>query len=187
MNTRTTMITAALLSALLTSQVLADDDDDDDRHERHDRRHHHEHGHTRTEVVYAKVIYVEPIYRVVHRTRPRRECYSTESYSGGHDSATGLVLGGVLGGVIGQNLSHGHNSDAAVLAGALLGATIGHDVGHSRGRPVTRTHCETSNDFDESEEIISYRVKYRHTGRIYETRTDRHPGKRVRVTVNIDD
>ena len=186
MNTRTTMITAALLGVLLSSPVLAGDDDDDDRHERHERRHHHEHRDTRTEVVYAQVIYVEPIYRVVHRVRPRRECWSTEAYSGGHDGATGLVLGGILGGVIGQQLSHGHNSDAAVLAGTLLGATIGHDVGHSGGRPVTRTHCETRNDFDESEEIISYRVKYRHTGRVYETRTDRHPGKRLRVNVNID-
>lgn len=199
MNTRIAMITATLLGLLLSGVAFADDDDDDDdRHERRDRHEHHERHHrherhrhkrhrTHTEVVYAQVIYVEPIYRVVNRVRPRRECWSETYNSGGHDDATGLVLGGILGGVIGQNLSHGHNSNSAVLAGTLLGATIGHNASHSGGRAVTRTHCESRDDFDEVEEIISYRVKYRHTGRIYETRTERHPGPRVRVTVNIDD
>lgn len=201
MKTRIAMITAALIGLLLSGTAFAGDDDDDrherrsrhherhDRHEeRHQHRHRHHHKHTHSEVVYAPVIYVEPIYRVVHRARPRQECWSTTETYGGHgNGAAGLVLGGVLGGVIGQNLSHGHHNDTAVLAGTLLGATIGHDMGHSGSRPVTRTHCETRDDFDEVEEIVSYRVKYRHIGRIYETRTERHPGTRIQVTVNIDD
>jgi uncharacterized protein YcfJ len=181
---------AVILSSLLLSSVACADDDDY-RYERHGHRHHHEHDYARPEVVYAPVIYVEPLYQVVRRARPRRECWSTtDAYrSGGYDdSATGLVLGGVLGGVIGHNIAQGRDRDVAVLAGTLLGATIGHDLGHATAAvPVTRTHCEAENDYDEVEQVSGYRVQYRYFGRIYETRTDRDPGARVRVTVNIGD
>ena len=197
MNARLTVIAAALLSVLVSNVVFAGDDDHEDRHEwrDEDRGHghghhkHHEHDYIRSEIVYAPVIYVEPLYQVVQRARPRRECWSTtDSYRSGGDGGTGLVLGGVLGGVVGHNIAHGRDNDVAVIAGTLLGATIGHDLGHAQAAaPVTRTHCETSNDYDEIEEVIGYRVKYRYFGRIYETQTDRHPGPRVRVSVSLED
>jgi len=189
MKTPAAIIAATLFGVWLSGAACADDDDY--RHERHGQHRHHEHDYTRPEVVYAPVIYVEPLYQVVQRARPRRECWSTtDSYrSGGHDdSATGLVLGGVLGGVIGHNIAHGHDREVAVLAGTLLGASIGHDLDHATvATPVARTHCQSSNDYDEIEQVIGYRVQYRYFGRIYETHTDRHPGARVRVTVSIDD
>jgi len=189
MKTRTTVITATLFALLLSGVACADDDGD--RYERRGHHRHHEHDYVRSEVVYAPVIYVEPMYQVVRRAQPRRECWSTTDshMSGGYeDSATGMVLGGVLGGVIGHNVAHGRDRDVAVLAGTLLGATIGHDLGHNAvAVPVTRTHCETANDYDEVEQVIGYRVQYRYFGRIYETHTDRHPGARVRVTVSMGD
>lgn len=187
MNTRTLVITVTLLGLSLSSAAFADDDGD--RYERHGRHRHHEHSYTRTEVVYAPVIYVEPMYQVVQQSSPRRECWSTtDAYTSGGDSATGLVLGGVLGGVIGHNIAHGRDRDIAVLAGTLLGASIGHDLGHVGGaNQVTRTHCANSEDYDEVEQVIGYRVQYRYYGRIYETHTDHHPGARVRVSVNISD
>jgi len=187
MNTRTLVITATLFGVLLNSVAFASDDGD--RHERHGRHRHHEHNHIRTEVVYAPVIYVEPMYQVVQQVRPRRECWSTtDVYTSAGDSATGLVLGGVLGGVIGHNIARGRDRDIAVLAGTLLGASIGHDLGHAGGAaPVTRTHCASSNDYDQVEQVIGYRVQYRYSGRTYETHTHRHPGARVRVSVNIGD
>lgn len=184
MNHRTPIIAAVLFGALTNSAVADRGGGDDSRHGWH-RHNHHEHIYIRPEIVYAPVVYVEPVYQVVQRLRPRRECWSTtDAYRSESNGAAGLVLGGVLGGVIGQNLGDGR--DAAVIAGTLLGATIGHDLEHtSAGAPVTRTHCRTANDYDEMEQIIGYRVQYRYFGRIYETRTDRHPGSRVRVTVNI--
>ncbi len=182
---------AALLGVLMNSAVFAGRDDHDDHDSRrggYGHHRHHQHDHIRPEVVYAPVIYVEPMYQVIERVRPRRECWSsTDSYRSGNDGAGGLVLGGLLGGVIGHNVAHGRDRDAAVLAGTLLGATIGHDMAHNgASAPVTRTHCETVDDYGERTEIIGYRVQYRYFGRIYETHTDRHPGARVRVTVNID-
>jgi len=189
MKIRNNLLTAILFGLLLSGIACADDDDY--RHERHGHHRHHDHDYARSEVVYAPVIYVEPLYQVVQLAQPRRECWSTtDSYrSGGHDDgAAGLVLGGVLGGVIGHNVAHGRDRDVAVLAGTLLGATIGHDLGHSAGVVSGgRTHCETTNDYDEVEQVVGYRVQYRYFGRIYETHTERHPGARVRVTVNIDD
>lgn len=185
MNHRTPIIAAVLFGALTNSAVADRGDDNDSRRgwQRHGHHHHHhEHGYIRPEIVYAPVVYVEPVYQVVQRLRPRRECWSTtDAYRSESNGAAGLVLGGV----IGQNLGDGR--DAAVIAGTLLGATIGHDLDHSgASAPVTRTHCRTANDYDEMEQIIGYRVQYRYLGRVYETRTDRHPGSRVRVTVNID-
>lgn len=192
MNARLTVIAATLLSVLVSNVVFADDDEHEDRHKGrgHDRGHrqHHEHDYIRSEIVYAPVIYVEPMYQVVQRARPRRECWSTtDSYRSEGDGGAGLVLGGVLGGVVGHNIARGRDNDAVVIAGTLLGATIGHDLGHTQVAPVTRTHCESSNDYDEREEIIGYRVKYRYFGRVYETQTDRHPGPRVRVSVSLED
>ncbi|MBI3774406.1 MAG: glycine zipper 2TM domain-containing protein [Gammaproteobacteria bacterium] len=184
MNTSATRFAAILFGVLASCNVLADDDND-----RHGHHRHHHHDYVRSEIIYAPVIYVEPMYQVVRRARPSRECWSsTESYQRGSDGAGGLVLGGVLGGVIGHNIAHGRDRDVAVLAGTLLGATIGHDLDHSSyGAPVTRTHCETSYEDDEVEQVVGYRVQYRYSGRIYETQTDRHPGARVRVTVSIED
>lgn len=184
MNTRAILFAATLFGVLLSSTALAGDDDRRHGHHRHDH-----HRYERSQVVYAPVIYVEPMYRVVQRNRPRRECWSTtDSYTRSDDGAAGLVLGGVLGGVIGHNIAHGRDRDVAVIAGTLLGATIGHDLDHASGAaPVTRTHCAASNDDDEVEQVIGYRVQYRYFGRIYETQTDRHPGARVRVILSIGD
>ena len=192
MTTYLPMVAVALLGVMMSGSVRAWDDDHESRHGERDHGHHqrhHEHDYVYTEIVYAPVIFVEPMYQVVQRARPRRECWSsTESYNSGGDSATGLVLGGVLGGVLGHNVAHGRDRDVAVLAGTLLGASIGHDLGHAGATtPVTRTHCETANNYDEVEQVIGYRVQYRYSGRIYETQTDRHPGARVRVSVSLDD
>ncbi len=186
MHIRAIMITAALFGVLSSGLVRADDDD-----YRHGHHRHHQHDYARAEVVYAPVIYVEPLYQIVRRTRPSRECWSTtESYADGRggDSAAGLVLGGVLGGMLGNNIAHGHDRDVAVIAGTLLGATIGHDLDHGRAAaPVTRTRCEEYSDDDTHQQIIGYRVQYRYSGRIYETQTERPPGAHVRITVSIDD
>ncbi len=190
MHTRITVIVATLFGVLLSGVACADDDRHGRRgHHRHHESHHHHHA--RPELVYAPVIYVEPLYRVVHRASPRRECWSTtDSYtSGGHDdSAAGMVLGGVLGGVLGHNVARGQDRDVATLVGTLLGASIGHDLGHTQAAaPVTRTRCRTTGTDEEVEQVIGYRVRYRYSGRIYETHTDHHPGARVQVNISIGD
>ena len=45
--------------------------------------------------------------------------------------------------------------------------------------------CETRYTTREEREPDGYRVTYRYAGREYTTRTEQHPGKRIRVRVEV--
>jgi uncharacterized protein YcfJ len=141
----------------------------------------------------AKVISAEPIYRTVEITTPERHCWDeeVERYHANNHSYTGTVLGGILGGVIANRVSrhHGRGDNVATVAGALLGSSIGHDISHrnSRGYTTTSTErrCEVSERTSYEEELVGYDVTYRYKGRLFTTRTDEHPGKRIPVDVDV--
>jgi len=42
-----------------------------------------------------------------------------------------------------------------------------------------------TNDYYTEERVSGYNVKYRYHGRVYETRMDRQPGKRIPVAVAV--
>lgn len=189
MQTLLRCLVATLSLVFLSTTAYADHKDRDERG--HSRHHRHEHGHRHSEVIYAPVIYVEPVIQVVHVNQPQRDCWqeTRTQISYGSGSATGTLLGGVIGGIIGHDLGRGHHQDVATLAGTLLGASIGQDLSHSSrvAIPVTQTHCESRNDYAQEERIVGYRVTYRYSNRTYVTRTDRHPGSKIRITLTLDD
>lgn len=150
---------------------------------------------------YAKVVDVEPIYRQVRVEVPERECWTEihyesvptryERYRG---SAVPTIAGGVIGGVVGRQFGKGNGRDAMTVLGTLVGAAIGHQAGHRqyddshryesvRERPVER--CETHYRTEERRDLDGYLVTYRYAGREYTTRTDEHPGDRIRVRVEV--
>jgi len=59
----------------------------------------------------------------------------------------------------------------------------GYTSGRARGYEVER--CETRYVTQEDKEIDGYYVTYRYAGREYTTRTQEHPGKRIRVRVDV--
>ena len=150
---------------------------------------------------YAKVIGVQPVYRTVRVSEPRRECREepvTRYHSaghGGHRSAVPLILGGILGGVAGNQFGGGSGNVAMTVGGALLGGALGSDIarGHDGygGRHVERsytdyeTRCETYTTYHEEDRVDGYRVEYKYRGRVYSTHMDEHPGDRVRVSVDV--
>lgn len=192
MQTQFTFIAATLSLVLMNTTAYADHKDRDERsHSRHQR---HEHGHRHqvsSEVIYAPVVYVEPVIQVVQLNQPQRDCWqeTRTQIRYGSGSATGTILGGVIGGIIGHDLGRGHHQDAATVVGTLLGASIGQDLTHSSqvAIPVTQTHCESRNDYAQEERVVGYRVTYRYSDRTYVTRTERHPGSTIRITVTLDD
>jgi uncharacterized protein YcfJ len=141
----------------------------------------------------ARVISAEPIYRTVEINTPERHCWDeeVEHYRPGHHAYTPTVLGGIIGGVVANKVSRGRGRgrDVATVAGALLGSAIGHDVSHrnTRGYYTTSTErrCEVTHRTTYEEELVGYDVTYRYKGRLFTTRTDEHPGKRIPVTVNV--
>lgn len=154
-------------------------------------------GHVR----YAKVIDVEPVYRYETVQIPQRECWTRTEYresvhrparrNGG--TALPTIAGGVIGGVIGRQFGSGDGRDAMTVVGTLVGAAIGHSSAHRRDdgyryvetsrAPVER--CETWYETEERRTVQAYRVTYRYAGRVYHTRMRHHPGKRIRVHVDV--
>lgn len=141
----------------------------------------------------AKVIDVEPIYETLAIDHPETYCWDEDVsyYEPARKNYTGTMLGGVIGGVVANHLHSGRGKgrDAVTLAGALLGGAIGHDLSRdaSQGHYVqtTERRCETQNHTRYEEQLVGYRVKYRYKGRIFTTRTENYPGKRIPVRVNL--
>lgn len=174
MKTRTLLATA--LAATLTSAPLLAGGHQGDRHRYRD---------------YAKVLDVTPIYQTVEVSTPRRECWDEEVVHGrpGRRSATPVIVGTIIGGVIGNQIGDGRGKKLATVAGSLLGASIGSDKAHANARHHTYTsveqRCRVSTDYYTEERISGYHVKYRYHGRVYETRMDHEPGKRIPVAVAV--
>lgn len=155
------LLTVLTSSFLATPLAMAHND-----HQHRDHRHQD----------YGRVTHVQPIYRskVSHHHRDR-----CESARGHHDAAGGMILGGIAGSVIAGEI---HGSTSSRIAGAVIGSAVGHDVAsHQRGRKdCHQDHRRTVRYLD------GYRVHYRYHGHRYVTHTDRHPGKRIRVTESVN-
>ena len=149
---------------------------------------------------YARVLEVTPLYREVQVSVPRQQCWEEQVVHqqpgrayGGYPSYTPLILGGVAGGVIGNQFGKGSGKTLMTVAGALLGGSIGRDVTRRQGAypdpgysyTTTETRCETRNSVHTEEREDGYQVKYRYNGRIYSTRMDYAPGDKIRVNVQI--
>lgn len=161
------------------------------RHDdRHDGRHTGRYSDRGPFIDYAKVVDVEPLTKAVRKSVPRRECWDEEVVhrESGRRSTTGTVLGGLIGGAIGNELGHNKsNQRVGAVAGAVLGASIGSDLSRKRGSSYVATEevCKVYHDSIEEERVVGYKVRYRYRGQEFITRTKRHPGKRIKVRVNV--
>lgn len=143
---------------------------------------------------YARVVGVEPIVHVVQVSTPRRHCYEEEvvrsyGYQRRPHSYTPVVLGGILGGVVGNQFGGGTGNDLLTVGGALLGASLGYDHARAPRRqdyyPTREQRCTVSHNYHEEERVDGYRVTYVYNGKTYVRRMDRDPGRRIRVRVDV--
>jgi uncharacterized protein YcfJ len=141
----------------------------------------------------AEVIQAEPLYQPVQVARPVRECW-TETVphaSPRRSSYAGPIAGGIIGGVIGSKLGRGWGNAPLAVAGALVGASIGERLStpaYAYG-PTTWSNvqrCRTVNQYEQRQQVVGYRVDYRYEGQTFTTRTQRHPGRYIRVRVDVD-
>lgn len=155
------------------------------------RRHHYGHEHVAYYDAYdygdyGRVVNARPIYRQVAVDVPRESCrvrtVARESRDG--DSFTGTVVGGLVGAAIGHEIGNGRGTATAV--GGLIGASIGNDAGSRKTvRYRDQEVCQTRYTTEYENRIIGYDVRYSYQGRIYQTRTDRHPGDRIALSVAL--
>lgn len=185
MKTLNTIIFTAILFVLV-NPVSADD-----------RGHHRgkENRDNHTFIDHARVLKVETIYRTVKVSQPRTECWDEHKSKPikrqvRGESKDGLIAGGIIGGVIGHQLGSGHGKDVATIAGTLIGAAIGQDQGtrtENTGEYYTehKERCRTVTDYKTEQQLDGYEVTYKYQGEIFHARMDRHPGRRVRVNVQV--
>jgi uncharacterized protein YcfJ len=140
----------------------------------------------------ARVRSVDPQYESV--TIPRNECTSqwvTEARRiGGAHNYGGVVIGGVAGALLGNQVGKGHGREAATAVGAVVGAFAGDRIAN-RDRieqyeetPREVTSCRTVNDVQTR--IAGYRVGYEYRGQRYTTMMRENPGPNLQVRVSVD-
>lgn len=155
---------------------------------------------------YAEVVDVDPIYRQVRVSVPRRECwngtryedvhYSRERRSEPRGAAGSMILGGIVGAAIGNQIGSGDGRRAATVAGAIIGSAVGHDRAERRNarevryeeresRPYDVERCSVRYDEDYERRVEGYRVTYVYHGRKHTTRLPYDPGDRIRVRVDV--
>ena len=82
----------------------------------------------------ASVISVDKVYKQVRVEEPYKECYIKETVqNNGDGSATNEIIGGVIGGAVGNQFGEGDGKDIMTLAGILMGASIANDAEKAAG------------------------------------------------------
>ncbi len=170
---------------------------------------------------YAQVIDVQPVYKNIRVREPRQECWieTTQQIVGyeqpryeryqasrpeQHRSSSGVVVGSLIGGVIGNQLGRGHSSKSrtgATIAGAIIGGAVGNEARgnpsrHRRPQTVQRPgapiyqnveveRCKRVSESRLEQRLQHYDVTYSYKGRTFTTRTKRDPGSQIELQVSV--
>ncbi|HKZ74533.1 MAG TPA: glycine zipper 2TM domain-containing protein, partial [Steroidobacteraceae bacterium] len=112
-------------------------------------------------------------------------------------AAGNMILGGIIGAAVGNQIGSGDGRRAATVAGAIIGSAVGHDAAarrsgqryaereYTESRPYEVERCDVRYDEEYEERIDGYRVTYVYNGREHTTRLPYDPGDRIRVRVNV--
>jgi uncharacterized protein YcfJ len=161
----------------------------------------------------ARVLHVEPLFRMRDREYVRQECWNERTgrneagyyrdddgrlYREGRDSnKAGAVIGAIVGGVLGNQVGDGRGRTAATIAGAAAGAAVGaragdrdddryDDYAYYRSDDGIERRCRTVTTYAARDRRGDrFRVTYAYGGQTYRTVTDYHPGRSMRVLVDV--
>ena len=145
---------------------------------------------------FARVTEVIPIYTDVQVREPRTQCWEEQVAYRQPGSPAGAVIGGLIGAAIGNKAGgrgyhhrhhRRHHRGASTVAGAAVGALLGNEISRANAptQYVTEQRCQVVDEFITRRELVGYDVRYHYNGRDYLTRTDQHPGDRIRVRVDV--
>jgi uncharacterized protein YcfJ len=146
---------------------------------------------SRDDLVYGRVISVEPVYQVTHYDSRHDSCVRRVDSGPSYRSHTSTVLGAVIGAAVGHSLGDSHGDPkAAAIAGGVLGASIGRDIGNhareSRRLAVTGPCLPAAAPQYSRREVVEYVVRYRYNGDVYRTSTNYDPGEWIALDVDIN-
>lgn len=139
----------------------------------------------------ARVRSVEPQYQNVSvpRTVCQNEWVNEPRRGGGVQPYGGALIGGVAGGLLGNQVGKGHGREAATAIGAVVGALAGNHLGNQGGgtpyepaREVQR--CQNVSEMQAR--LTGYRVDYDYRGQTYSTFMAENPGQFLPVRVSVE-
>ena len=161
-------------------------------------------------VDYAKVIDVQPITETIQIPEERQVCTErpVQRRVAESRSAGPAILGAIVGGVIGNQLSRGHrnkhghgrghgqrnrNNDGrafATMTGAAIGSSIASGVQYSKYPPRYYTDhaqvCGTETTWRSEERVVAWDVSWKYRGQVYHSRMNQAPGDRIPVRVSVN-
>lgn len=141
--------------------------------------HRHYSSHHSGKYEYARVVRVEPIYRMVRVTPDDAHNYSHRNHSNwrnGVDRPVAanitppIVLGGVIGGLIGNGLGNDYNRGLTTITGAIIGSAIASES----LAPAHTNHYNYRN-----KQLVGYQVYYLYRGKYHTTQLNHNPGNRI--------
>lgn len=125
--------------------------------------------------------------------------YRTSGNETGRTVAT--VIGGIAGAVLGSKVGEGSGRYVGTAVGSMVGGMAGRSIYNSSQRnqqaqrgtvrvcdPVPTSGRDGRGGYDDyydDRRVSGYDVTYEYAGRTYHTRTDHHPGDRIRVRVDV--
>lgn len=121
--------------------------------------------------------------------------YRTGGSQTGRTVAT--VIGGIAGAVLGSKVGDGSGRYVGTAVGSMVGGMAGRSIYDSsqRSRQAQRgtvrvcdpvpTDGRGYGDYYGDGRVTGYDVTYEYANRTYHTRTDHHPGDRIRVRVDV--
>ena len=118
--------------------------------------------------------------------------------TGGSDSGrtVATVLGGIAGAVLGSKVGDGSGQYVGTAVGSMVGGMAGRSIYDTsqRNRQLERRGtvrvCDPvpvnrGGGYYNDDHLAGYEVTYEYANRTYRTRTDYHPGDRIRVRVDV--
>jgi uncharacterized protein YcfJ len=141
----------------------------------------------------ARVTRVTPRYEQVQM--PQEECrMEVEQVQAAPQpqqrNLAGVLIGGVAGGILGNQVGGGNGRAAATAIGAVGGALVGDSMANNANAgvppgPIERQvrRCHTVNR--SVERAAGYDVSYQYNGRNYSTVMQNDPGASLRVNVSV--
>lgn len=148
----------------------------------------------------ARVRSAQPQYDIVQV--PREECSSqwvtdpavAASNSGaiGAHGYGGMIVGGVAGAVLGNQVGKGRGREAATAVGAVAGAVVGDRIAGSMNQapvasaqPVQREVRSCRTVYEQQQRLTGYRVTYDYRGHEGTVLTQEQPGTTLPIRVAV--
>ncbi len=147
---------------------------------------------------FAELIAAVPVSKEVQVPTSRRECdqvpvtYNQTVQNKQTSTPTNVIVGGLIGGVLGNQVVNGSKRDAATVVGAAAGGYLGYERAKRKNAPQTvqRTRyeqrCHTVKGSRSELQSDGYDVTYRYQGQVYTTRMETPPPARFPVTLNVE-